>query len=249
MENTLVRQDYWDASYESLALDINISNDPVAHFIRSTLKKHGTKNGSVLEVGCYPGRYLRVFGEFNYQLNGIDLTPKVETELPQFLAKKGCLVGTFRQIDFFNSEFSGQYDVVCSFGFLEHFTNWEEVILRHFEMVRKGGILILTVPNFYGTFQFLLHRTFDNINLNRHNIKAMDINSWKKLFNANSFEIDYLYAGYFGHFDFWTDHQTLHKAKQTLLNAILWLKDELKKANLPNSKYYSPYAGIVIRKK
>lgn len=249
MDKLLVSQEYWDNSYETLDINMDISTDPVAGFIRDTLKKYGKANEVVLEVGCYPGRYLKVFGEFGYQLNGIDLTPKVETELPLFLAAQGYNTGLFKQVDFFDTTLQTQYDVVCSFGFLEHFINWKAVLLRHYQMVKTGGLLLLTVPNFKGIFQFLLHHTFDKVNLKRHNTKAMEINKWINIFENSTDNCEILYAGHFGNFDFWTDHQNLHPIKQKVLNLVLAAKDIIKKKNIPNSSHYSPYMGIVIRKK
>lgn len=249
MDKVLVSQEYWNNSYETLNINLDISTDPVAGFVRDTLKKYGKTNETVLEVGCYPGRYLKVFGEFGYQLNGIDLTPKVERELPLFLAAQGYKIGSFKQLDFFDTTLQIQYDVVCSFGFLEHFINWEAVLLRHFQMVKKGGLLLLTVPNFKGIIQFFLHHTFDNVNLKRHNTKAMEINKWRSVLKNDIENCEVLYAGHFGNFDFWTDHQKLHPFKQKLLTLVFAAKDILKKINLSNSSHYSPYMGIVIRKK
>lgn len=81
---------------------------------------------SVLEIGCFPGKFLSVFGELGYELNGIDISPRVETDLPIWLRDKGYKTGNFINADFFDYADSRKYGVVCSFGFIEHFVNWQE---------------------------------------------------------------------------------------------------------------------------
>jgi 2-polyprenyl-3-methyl-5-hydroxy-6-metoxy-1,4-benzoquinol methylase len=39
---------------------------------------------------------------------------------------------------------------VISFGFIEHFDNPENVIQKHLDLLKPGGILIVGVPNFTG---------------------------------------------------------------------------------------------------
>lgn len=59
-------------------------------------------------------------------------------------------------------------DVVSSFGFIEHFTNWREVLAKHAEPVADDGHLIIEAPNFTGAFQRWLHVNFDKANSARH---------------------------------------------------------------------------------
>ena len=77
----LVPQEYWDKGYETLELDIAPKDDTVRRWIELFFSNRG--KGRCLEIGCFPGRYLAVFGELGYELNGIDLTPRVESDLPR----------------------------------------------------------------------------------------------------------------------------------------------------------------------
>ena len=43
------------------------------------------------------------------------------------------------------------FDVVYSFGFIEHFSNPVPAIRKHLELLRRGGTLILVVPNIHPT--------------------------------------------------------------------------------------------------
>ena len=74
--------------------------------------------------------------------------------------------------------------VACSFGFIEHFWNLEEVIERHVKLVKPGGTLILAAPNFRG-LQYAFDRLLDAANLRRHVIKAMDLRAWREILLRN----------------------------------------------------------------
>jgi L-malate glycosyltransferase len=55
---------------------------------------------TAIEIGCYPGRYLAIFGKLGYTLYGIDLTPRTE-ETADHLQKMGYKVADIKRIDFF----------------------------------------------------------------------------------------------------------------------------------------------------
>jgi len=53
-----------------------------------------------------------------------------------------------------------KFDIVASFGFIEHFTNWVEILESHISLLNNNGYLIVEVPNFIGPFQHWLHAKF-----------------------------------------------------------------------------------------
>lgn len=65
--------------------------------------------------------------------------------------------------DFLEWSTSERFDLVCSFGFIEHFNDWPAMIRRHAELVVEGRYLILTTPHFRN-LQYALHRLFDTPN-------------------------------------------------------------------------------------
>jgi SAM-dependent methyltransferase len=240
--DTLAPQEYWDQGYKNLALEIA----PPPDLVRIWLTKHlASGTGACLELGCFPGRYLAVLGELGYELNGIDLTPRVVTELPRWLKQAGYRVGEFARADVWMHEYKRQFEVVASFGLLEHFENWPELLLRHAQLTKPGGWLVVTVPNFRGALQQRLHRWLDRDNLERHNLQAMEPQAWAKVIQASGFRPTF--CGYFGRFDFWEGGQKgLTWAQRTALRFIAkslpWLRQ------LPESPAYSPYCGLVAQK-
>jgi SAM-dependent methyltransferase len=121
-------QRLWDDGYVQAELFVAPPDD----LIRRWLQKHvPSGQGSCLELGCFPGRYLAVLGELGYEVNGIDLTPRVEQDLKPWLQRQGYRVGEFIRDDVFTHAFRRRYDIVCSFGLIEHFEDWPGLLRRH----------------------------------------------------------------------------------------------------------------------
>jgi len=244
VSNSLTDQEYWDKSHPHVGL-------PVSGAMRFFIERFcPPAPGDAFEVGCFPGRFLAIFGEHGFRVNGIDLDPRTGSELPGWFRRQGIAIGEFLVADFTAISATRKYDVVASFGLIEHFTNWKEILLRHTEFVKPGGTLIVTTPNFKGWVQSLLHRTFDRANYARHYIPSMDPEEWAVLVESRGFEI--VFAGFFGRFDFscGSDESLSSKAVQfvvrvankVLLRPCLRVLPEGKKS-------YALCCGIVARKR
>jgi SAM-dependent methyltransferase len=241
-----VNQDYWDNSYKKLNLDYSHLNDEITEFLETYFFSK-VKEGNVFEVGCFPGRYLNIFGRKGFELNGIDTTSRVKDDLPEYFKSKNYTIGSFEQGDFLNLNESQKFDAVVSFGFIEHFDNWDVMIQKHINITKKGGYVVITVPNFSGKIQWLLHRLLDNENLKRHNIKSMNSRLWVRKLNELNIQYDCVFAGPFGGFDFWVDIEKRGRFRSWLLKKALKYTRKLKSKKISNSNLYSPYFGLVIR--
>jgi 2-polyprenyl-3-methyl-5-hydroxy-6-metoxy-1,4-benzoquinol methylase len=241
--SNLAVQEYWDQGYDSFQFEETPKDDPIRLWIEEHLP---IGNGSCFEIGAFPGRYLSIFGELGYDLHGIDLHDGIVSRLPDWLRSLGFKVGDFIKADFTSVEISKQYDVVCSFGFIEHFDRWDMVVRKMFTLVKPGGILIIETPNFSGSFQRYLHCALDGENVKRHNLASMDPELWARLAVDNGFET--LASGYFGGFDFWVDHQDRTESQNKILNNLYCLLPFLRRIE-ENDKSYSPYCGLIARKK
>lgn len=196
---TAVGQDYWDTGYHKLVLKY----DPDQIQFKELFERYLKPGGTCFEVGCYPGGYLlHLCSRFGYTANGIDMTPFVLTRLPEFLTQHHVEVGELYHDDFLKFKTSQTYDVVCSFGFIEHFFNYEDVIKKHISLVNNSGMLVLSCPNFRG-LQYVFHRVLDPINLQRHVLSAMNLKCWKKILERNGMKV--IYQGYYRTADFWVD--------------------------------------------
>jgi 2-polyprenyl-3-methyl-5-hydroxy-6-metoxy-1,4-benzoquinol methylase len=192
----------WLQSYDQQEL-----SDQDNHSIAILLQQFaGNGEGkTAIEIGSYPGSFLPTLGRLGYTLNGIDFNPNNVTVLPAWLKSKGCRVGQFITDDFFNfsQQSTQQYDLVCSFGFIEHFKNFDEVIHYHTKLVAPGGKLIITTPNFRGLLQYIPRRIFDNENLKKHHLPSMQPLHWKNQLLQLGFEVEH--TGFNGGYTFWVD--------------------------------------------
>ncbi len=241
----LANQNHWDTTYEKLVFFKPSNFDPIHTLIRKYIKKI-TEEKTAFEVGCFPGRYLSVFGDLGYSLNGIDLTPRVKIDMPKWLAENKYKIGEFYQENFLTYAMHHTYDVVCSFGFIEHFTNYEEVIARHISLVKKNGYLMITTPNFRGYIQKMLHSIFDKENLKRHYLPSMDPFIWKEIVEKEGFDV--IYWGWFGGFDFWAEDAGNNYWGKLIIKLLNGSGKLLR--FLPfNNSFFSPYAGIIAKRK
>jgi len=200
------------------------------------------------EFGCFPGRFLVEIGQKDYILNGCDLTPRIEKDFKAWLQENNCKVEELVQVSY--TEFTSKsYDLVASFGFIEHFKDCEKIFKQHCQMVKVGGTMIVQYPNFQGWVQNKLHSFFDRDNLNNHVVESMDLDFYRQSLPEN-FEI--VCCSYYGNFDFWVDdfkHRNGKMKKLLILLLKILVKVKIVWRLLPNNKVYSPYAVLIAKRK
>jgi 2-polyprenyl-3-methyl-5-hydroxy-6-metoxy-1,4-benzoquinol methylase len=183
--NTLTEIDYWQQVQGKPRLELERDN-----IVKRWLEKHLPPSGirDCVEIGCYPGRYLTIFGERGIELNGIDYVPQV-TAIADLCNQHGYRAGKFSCVDFEKDSIDAKFDCVYSLGFIEHFTEWETLLLKHLELVKLNGMLIVETPNFKGWLQRIPRILFDRQNYNRHNLAAMNPSRWESILTTHGFEI------------------------------------------------------------
>jgi len=245
MNPNLIDQKYWDDNYKNYEFNVAPKDDQLRQWIERFFKL-ARDTRSCFEVGCFPGRYLAVFGELGYELCGVDLTPRVETDLPLWLKNQGYKIGKFYRADFLTAYDEGiKYDIACSFGFLEHFVNWEDVLVKQSDTVKSGVYLVVVAPNFRGFVQKPLHFLLDKTSYRQHNTSSMNPELWSRIIESLGFET--IYSGYFGAFEFWVDNEDRGIIQKAILKAVMSLSKVMKM--LPRDKMaYSPFCGLVARK-
>lgn len=245
MSDKLTNKEFWIHDAENHQFERHSNNHEIDVFINKFIPPN--QNGRCIEIGSFPGHHLPTFGDLGYTLTGLDFHPLNKTALRKWLQDQNFVTEDFITADFFDFTTPDKYDVVASFGFIEHFVDYKDVILRHAALVSNGGYLIITTPNFKGSIQNVLHKYFDSDNLSKHNVNSMDPNEWKELLLRNGFDI--LYTGYFGGFCFWHGHEKLSETRKKLLWITERLIIRIRKLLWFESPAFSSYAGIVARKK
>ena len=242
----LTEQNYWIEAQGKVNLKL-ASDNLIKLWIENNLDL--SKIDNCIEIGCFPGRFLTIFGDHGVEVNGLDFIPEVD-QLKCVFEQNGYRAGEFIYADFTNYLPAKKYDCIASFGFIEHFTNWDEVLMKHFDFIDKGGYIIIEVPNFRGFFQRIIRVLFDNENYNRHNMQAMNVERWKKILIENNFEI--IDARYFGGYQLWYESKNTSKIYFKCRNLLSKILNKLiimfyKKG--AESQHFSCVLGIIARKK
>lgn len=236
-----VEQVHWDKGYQCMPPTASDPDDPIRMLLVRTLPKTSLRS---FELGCYPGRYLAVMGEMGHELNGCDLTPMVGN-LAGWCSKSGYRTGRFEQRDVFSLDESDHYDIVASFGLIEHFGNWEELFSRHIKLLALNGYLVITTPNFKSPLQYILHKTLDAENLKIHNLQSMDPVKWAGL--AKDAGLEVIFYGGIGRFEFWAGAQRRNLIQKILLRLVRATKPLWRFAPA-GTLSLAPYYGIIARR-
>jgi 2-polyprenyl-3-methyl-5-hydroxy-6-metoxy-1,4-benzoquinol methylase len=93
---------------------------------------------TAIEIGCFPGRFIDYFGHKGYVISGIDTYPGV-VKLNTWMRERHEIIGEFLPISVheYSQKFNTKYDVVVSFGLIEHFINFPENILQHINLCNE----------------------------------------------------------------------------------------------------------------
>jgi 2-polyprenyl-3-methyl-5-hydroxy-6-metoxy-1,4-benzoquinol methylase len=153
---------YWDCKWENTFLPERINPygsgpnhylDRKFHgFFRSVFSDKVTQNNKLLEIGCARSLWLPYFAkEFGFKVYGIDYSEVGCQQALQLLSNEG-VEGRIVCGDFFSPPESmiGEFDVVISFGVLEHFQDTQGCISAFSKYLKRKGIMITTTPNLIG---------------------------------------------------------------------------------------------------
>ena len=99
------------------------------------------KLGRILDVGCSTGGFLRPAKKDGWECYGVDISPTVA----EYCKKDGLNVFAGKLVD---SQYpDGYFDVVRCWASLEHVTDPFLCLKESKRILRKGGLLLFSVPN------------------------------------------------------------------------------------------------------
>ena len=174
-EGRKTEQALWDAAWKlpiraRLPSRLNVS---VLNLTR-LLKKHVRPGSRYLEIGCAPGKMLAwVASVLKAEVTGLDYSEPGIANCRALFDALGLKVNLHHDDLFDNHLPPASFDVVTSFGVIEHFDDPRPAVQRHLDLVKPGGLALITVPNFseiYGSLQ----RWCDAPNLAMHNLEIMN---------------------------------------------------------------------------
>jgi len=124
---------------------------------RDFLELFSPRPQRLVEVGCGGSRFLPYFARtFGIEVSGLDYS-NVGCDLARAILAKAGVRGTIVKGDMFDPppELIRAFDVVASFGLVEHFEDTSKAIAACARLLRPGGVMVTLIPNFAGLYGWL----------------------------------------------------------------------------------------------
>lgn len=240
----LTDKHYWDAPRNAFR-PFTVHGTPFDDVLKRYIPRG--EGRSVVEIGAYPGAFLLTLArEFELRPTAVDFSDHTQ-DIAELFEHNGCSPPELLNCDFL--ELTGrEFDVVTSFGFVEHFQQPDAVIAKHADMVAPGGYLVISVP-YLGGWQGLLRRlAYTDEELARiwssHNTRIMNLDALRSAVLGQGLEL--LFGDYVMKGRVWIepDSHGVRNGARWLVRLARFL-DRSVFARLPSSRFWSPMILIV----
>jgi hypothetical protein len=193
MEKELTSESFWDHFWGNIELpakvNLNFKNDKVISDELIKFAKATGENQTSLEIGCAPGKWMIFSAEhLGYIPSGIEYVNSAALATVKNL-KKCNIEGRVWTEDFFKFQINEHFNLVSSFGFIEHFENYSEVFLKHVDLAKTDGLIAIFIPRFRGINYFiqrLIDPSMDRPYLSSHHLPIMELEVFDKLGKENN---------------------------------------------------------------
>ena len=247
----ITTQQYWEAGWRGAALPPPL--DPVKgrYFSRllhrrfkEILARCSPNAGQFVEIGCGTSQWLPYFcREFGFAVSGVDYSPTGCANSEEILRRAG-LSGDIWEGDLFSPppQWKSRFDVVGSFGLVEHFADTGAAVAACAAYLRPGGCMITLVPTMRGLFG-LAYRIANRAVYDTH--IPLDTEALKRAHQHAGLEVtscDYLLGlpGILGGFDEKEEAMSLRRLIKQISGGYWWLEEH--GLGIPPNRFTSPYA-------
>jgi 2-polyprenyl-3-methyl-5-hydroxy-6-metoxy-1,4-benzoquinol methylase len=139
------------------------------------------KTNKILDVGCGTGFFLEVAKEMGWEVYGTEFADNAV----EICRNKGIIMQTGPlKAENYSSE---MFDIITSFEVLEHINNPIEEVTNIHKILRKGGLVYLTTPNFNALERYLLKDNYNVIEYPEH-LSYYTAKTVNYLFTNNGFK-------------------------------------------------------------
>ncbi len=203
-----------------------------------------------LELGCSPGHFSSLlYRRIPFKPFGVDFSPEAQLYVNTMAQHAGAHATLF-QADLRDFATTELYDVVMSFGLIEHFSNPAEILEHHYRLCRKGGLLVVSIPHLR-FLQWTYHFLFDRKDLAVHNVAMMNLRTFQTFSQVKNMET--ILLRHVGRINFWNVDESGPRAIALLRKvaslAIRVLVNLILTNVLPgDKKIYAPWIVFVARK-
>jgi|SRR5215472_9132272 len=202
----------------------------------------------VVELGSAPGatllRWRTLFGN---EVFGVDFSENGLKAQRELFALYGITDEHSIRADFlsdtFQTEYREAFDIVYSGGVIEHFRDPVEVVNAHLQILKPGGLLMISIPNIAGIYRPLLaKRTVD-----AHNLHIMRLERFRALFRSPV--IQPLLCQYFGQLNLGVAYSGHNRKSRCLLRVQALANMLLRIVSFPENRWTSPCLLFIGRKR
>jgi SAM-dependent methyltransferase len=195
---------YWDRYWSGVTLPREHRHTPRSHYLNAILDVFDRwlprdAGLTAAEIGGAPGQYLAyLHRSVGYGVTCIDFSDigcAKTVENFRLLGISGDVIQADITTDVGDLP---AFDVVYSFGLIEHFPDRRGIVENHVRLVKPGGYLVLGVPNFRGLTGWFM-RTLAPSTYATHEISAMDLDGWVEFERA--FRLQVVWKDYIGGFE------------------------------------------------
>lgn len=252
-------EEHWSEIWQDSAIPAAIDpDDPTdlysnrvkhRHFEES-LSSFRSGGGRLLEIGAARSRWLPYFSKrYGLEVCGLDYSEVGCEQARQVLRNEG-VVGEVYCSDFRSppAELLGAFDVLVSFGVVEHFEDTSAVLESFAEYLKPGGLMITEIPHmlgFTGWLQRTVNRDIYDIHIplsaeqlgQAHAAAGLDVEAcgYFLFLKANTVNAGRWERGTFP----WFWRKVLVSGFDRL-NRALWVLEE-RFGDLPTNRLTSPY--------
>lgn len=216
-----------------------------------------TTSMRILEVGCAKSSWLPYFSnEFGFEVVGLDYS-LIGCEMARAILNNSGVEGSVVCSDLFSPplDMIGTFDLVVSFGVVEHFEDTDVCIRAISSFLKPGGMLITNIPNMVGWIGAIekivnrpvydIHQLIDSSMLRKEHERA----------GLEVLECDYFMSTNFGvcNLNGIPENTILWFLKKAMLgiltrvSILVWFFED-KFGMFPLSQVASPYVICVARK-
>lgn len=256
--NTLTRKEDWDQGYVSREESVELKlgwRDHTNYLLAKKIEEIGLDGKSVLEIGAGDSQWLPYLARKypGSRFAGLDYS-KTGCER---LAKRAAAICEATTIDIYHqdmfameSALHGRFDLVLSFGVVEHFTELSHALLAKRKYLKDQGLMFSLIPNMAGSLGHLT-KLFNRAIYEMHN--PHDWNSFLEGHRKAGLMV--ISGGYLGSSNFGVLSSCFEKQEGlswhtyvllTRLSKAIWLL-ESKLGDLPGSRTFSPYIYAISR--
>lgn len=216
------------------------------------------KKGCIFDVGAGTGIFLTKFKDLGWEVGGNELSSDA-VSYARKVHKINLKKGDFNTSNIINK----RYDVVTFNSSLEHLYDPKMALNKAFKMLKKEGLIVITVPNIESLGELILRKNWWPLHPPKHlyhfSPKVLSNMIIDAGFRINKISHWYFHHGYYGIFESLRYKMSpkfsknegggiLQKTKNINKSKKLLVKKKLGKIGVSIVSYVIPAVGAVIRK-